>query len=46
LYIHAFLVQSEEATEVRDQIKETLEKHVARALGPLDEERQSEIHSA
>jgi multicomponent Na+:H+ antiporter subunit E len=46
LYIHAFLVQSEEATEVRDQIKETLEKHVARALGPLDEEQQSEIHSA
>ena len=46
LYIHAFLVQSEEATEVRDQIKETLEKHVARALGPLDDEQQSEIHSA
>lgn len=34
LFIHALLVENEEATEVRKSIKQSLEKHVARALGP------------
>lgn len=34
LYIHSILVGDAEATEVRNEIKGTLEKHVARALGP------------
>ncbi len=46
LYIHSLSVENEEATGVRDQIKQTLEKHVARALGPLDEERHVEVQSA
>lgn len=37
LYIHALSVENEEAASVRDGIKRSLEKHVARALGPLDE---------
>lgn len=36
LYIHSILVRDEEATEVRNQIKRTLEKHVARAFGPYE----------
>jgi len=45
LYIHAILVQDEEATEVRQQIKRRLEKHVARALGPFDEEHQVDVRT-
>ncbi len=36
LYIHAIFVADEEARDVRDGIKQSLEKHVARALGPFD----------
>lgn len=36
LYIHALSVESEDAAAVCDDIKRTLEKHVARALGPMD----------
>lgn len=34
IYIHSMFVSDNEATEVRHRIKGTLEKHVARALGP------------
>lgn len=34
LYIHAISVQQEKGTDVIDDIKGSLEKHVARALGP------------
>lgn len=37
LFIHSIFVSDEEASEVRNQIKRTLEKHVARALGPYEE---------
>lgn len=37
LYIHAIFVEDEEAADVRDSIKQSLEKHVARALGPYEE---------
>lgn len=36
LYIHALNVESESAESVRDDIKRSLEKHVARALGPVE----------
>jgi multicomponent Na+:H+ antiporter subunit E len=34
LYVHAISVETEDGAEVIDDIKGSLEKHVARALGP------------
>ncbi len=39
LYIHSISVEDEKAATTRAEIKRTLEKHVARALGPLDGHR-------
>jgi len=36
LYIHAFNTETDDGAEVIDDIKSSLEKHVARALGPRD----------
>jgi multicomponent Na+:H+ antiporter subunit E len=36
LYIHAMQIAGDDPRTVRDEIKNTLERHVARALGPAD----------